>query len=562
MKFIKTSNQIIELVETDKQNNVISSNGFQLGELYFQIKNKKVSFYLNDSEKPFDSFVWSIDLPITIDGETYATEDEASAALSKIMVLEDINELKERLDAEILRSTNEDTKHDVQISGLTDDIADLDDRLADEIQDRISGDSVLNDKINAEKERAIQKENAILNKVNLNTERISGLSDALDVEIQNRIAGDAQLQNVISIESEDRRHADVILMNLISGLTDDLNDEIVRSTAKDAEHDALISGLTDDLNVEIQNRIAGDTHLQNVIGIESEDRRHADVILKDLIDTVNADLNAEIQNIINDESGLSETLTNEIIRSTNKDQEHDDLISGLTDDIAVLDEEKQDKLYAGKYITINGNNISADSNHVYRLTQQAYDNLPDIDVEGLYIITDAPDVDLDVYAPLSALTAEIDRSTAKDNEHDAAISGLTDMVDVLSGDTTQVQQNLEAEIARATAREDDIAEDLEDEFHRAQSAEHLLEDKITTERERAIDVENDLAEQISAITAVTSGVTNVDIANENEEIKINVTKVGGNTSERILKAGYGIKIDENGVISLDVTISGNTLIIN
>lgn len=484
MRKIRNTNSHIEFLECKDNGDIINSKGFQLGEICYQLTPQKVTFYLETADNPFSTMVWSIDLPFEFNDVTVSTTEEAADALQGIMVLDDLSKIREDLDNEILRSTNKDTEHDVLISGLTDD-------LEDEIARATSAETALDDKIDAE----------ILRSTNKDTEHdalISGLTDALDVEIQNRIAGDAQLQNNIGIEADDRRHADVILMNLISGITDDLNDEIVRSTEKDAEHDAFLSGLTDDLDVEIQNRIAGDAQLQNVISIESEDRRHADVILKDLIDTVNADLNAEIQNIINDESGLSETLTNEIIRATNKDQEHDDLISGLTDDIAVLDEEKQDKLYAGKYITINGNNISADSNHVYRLTQQAYNNLPEIDVEGLYIITDAPDVDLDVYAPLSALTAEVERAT----------SAETQILETL--DDFAKKTDLQAEVDRAIAREDDIAEDLEDEFHRAQSAEHLLEDKITTERERAMDVEDELRELIIS-GGTGSGITSAQV---------------------------------------------------
>ena len=556
MKFIKTSNQIIELVETDKENNVISSNGFQLGELYFQIKNKKVSFYLNDSEKPFDSFVWSIDLPITIDGETYATEDEASAALSKIMVLEDINELKERLDAEILRSTNKDTEHDVLISGLSDDIADLDDRLADEIQDRISGDSVLNDKIDAEKERAIQKENAILNKVNLNTERISGLSDALDVEIQNRIAGDSQLQNNIGIEADDRRHADVILMNLISGLTDDLNDEVVRSTAKDAEHDTLISGLTDDLDVEVQNRIAGDAQLQNVIGIESDDRRHADALLKNLIDELGEDLEDESARALSAETRLEDKIDAEVVRSTAKDAEHDALISGLTNDIEDLDDKVDEAISAHTMIVQKLDDEISRAYSAETLINQALANEvvravsaeTRIELKLDNEIQERKDADIVLSGAIDSLSAYCEDTYAKKEDLEA----LEDKVDQT---ISSITDDLQAEIARATAREDDIAEDLDDEFHRAQSAEHLLEDKITTERERALGAEEELREMIQ--TLELSGVTE-------DELKDYVSGYTYSKAESDAKyqpkltAGENISIANNVISATDTKYSAGT----
>ena len=69
MRYIRTTNNQIEFIEVNDEGKILNSIGLQLGEVYFQIKNGKVSFYLNDSEKPFDNFIWSMNIPITIDGE-------------------------------------------------------------------------------------------------------------------------------------------------------------------------------------------------------------------------------------------------------------------------------------------------------------------------------------------------------------------------------------------------------------------------------------------------------------------------------------------------------------
>jgi hypothetical protein len=69
MRKIITSNSQIEFQEVSSTGTLLNSIGLQLGEVYFIIKGNKVSFYLNDSEKPFDSFIWSLDIPFYLDDE-------------------------------------------------------------------------------------------------------------------------------------------------------------------------------------------------------------------------------------------------------------------------------------------------------------------------------------------------------------------------------------------------------------------------------------------------------------------------------------------------------------
>lgn len=262
MRYIKTENYQIEFIEANDEGKVLNSIGLQLGEVYFQIKNKKVAFYLNDSEKPFDNFIWSMNLPITIDGETYEDEEEASAALSALMVdhfQEQLDELREDLDEEVLRSTEKDAEHDAEISGLT-------------------------DSLNNEIARAISAETEIAND--------------LDQEIADRIADvDAEEARALAAEED--------LDDKIDSLNDKVDDEITRSTAKDAEHDAEISGLTADLNNEITRAMSAETVL------------HDEIL-------------AEEARALAAESALTDALNDEITRSTAKDASHDAEISGLT----------------------------------------------------------------------------------------------------------------------------------------------------------------------------------------------------------------------------------------
>ena len=366
MRYIRTTNNIAEFIETnDSTGQIINSMGFNFGEVYYLIKNKKVTFYLNDSEKPFDNFIWSLDIPFVMDGVTYEDEDTASAHLYNVFndrFQEQLDELREDLEEEIGRSTA------------------MDETLQEEIDD--------------ERERAISAE----------------------------------------------------------------------------------------------------THLQDQV--------------TELSGTV-ATFDGRITRNTNDISALTVTVNNEVVRSTNKDTEHDNLISALTDDVASLEARKQNNLTAGKYISIVDDVISADSNHVYRITQAAYDALPEIDPEGLYIIVDAEEVDLANYTPLSAFTAEVTRSTQKDIEHDSLISGYTtglatEIQNRIAADNL-LQDNLDNEIARAISAETEIANDLDAEEARALAAESALTDALNDEitRSTAKDAQHD-----SEISGLTTSLQN------------------------------------------------------
>lgn len=411
MRYIRTSNNYVEFIEADNNDNILSSRGFQFGELYFRIENKKVTFYLNDQENPWRNDVWTINIPFLIDGTLVENEDDASAILHNIMndrFQEQLDELRSDLDEEIGRS--------------------------------IATDEALGKEIDDERDRAISAETYLQNQVT----QVSATVETFDGRI---------------------------------------------------------------------------THCEEAV------------------------------------SAMQEDLHDEIVRSTNKDTEHDLLISGLTEDVEYLEIHKQNVLTAGKYITIQNDIISADSNHVYRITQNAYDNLPEIDPEGLYIITDAPDISLCDYTPLSAFTAEVTRSTMKDLEHDLLISGNTDAIEAerasrIASDEL-LQTNLNNEINRAMSAETElyneiinernlrmsgdtlIINDLENErilrasgdtiLHneilaeeaRALSAETALDDKIDAEitRSTAKDAEHDAL--ISGITGDFSGETQSRIAADN-----------------------------------------------
>ena len=493
MRYIRTSNNYVEFIEASDNGNILSTRGFQFGELYFQIKNGKVTFYLNDQENPWRNDVWTINIPFELDGVVYDNEDDASAVLHNIMndrFQEQLDELRADLEEEIGRSTAMDEALQEEIDDERDRAISAETHLQTEVTELSGLVATFDERITQAEEDAAEALSAVTAEVIRSTAKdaehdaaISGLTTGLNNEIQRAISAETEIAN-------------------------DLDAEITRSTAKDGQHDAQISALTTsldneiqraieaesglrgDLDAEIANRLSGDTRLENLLNSEVARAISAETNLHD-------EILGEEARALAAESALSETLSSEIVRSTNKDTEHDDLISGLTDDVADLEANKQDNLVAGDYITINGNVISADSNHVYRLTQAAYNALEEIDPDGFYIIVDAQDVDLRDYTPLSAFTAEVTRSTQKDIEHDNLISASTGAIN--------------SEIANRTAADNLLQSNLTNEHNRAISAETELHNEILAERDRALAAESGITANLNAeVTRATARENAID----------------------------------------------------
>ena len=402
MRYIRTENNYVEFIEASNDGNILSSRGFQFGELYFKIQNSKVTFYLNDQENPWRNDVWTIDIPFELDGVVYDNEDDASAALHNIMndrFQEQLDQLKEDLAAETARAQQ------------------AEEDLGEEIDD--------------ERDRAISAETHLQTEVT----ELSGLVSTFDERITN-------------VEES------------VSALTDDLNDEIARSTAKDAEHDAQISALTNTINSEIQRALAA-------------------------------------------ESGITENLNAEISRSTSKDAQHDVQISALTTNL-------QNEIQRA---TEAENSLRSDLNDEIADRISGDTNLQNqIDAEAARAT-----------AAESALTnnlnAEILRSTTKDTQHDSQISGLTsdlatEVQNRINADNA-LQTNLTNEVTRATSAETVLHNEIISERDRAIAAESgitsALNSEITRSTNKDIELNNKIDGEIARATGVEA--TKADKAN-------------------------------------------------
>ena len=163
-----------------------------------------------------------------------------------------------------------------QIEQNKQDIADLKDRmttaegdidnleiaLALETERRISGDTILDDKIESEKTRAnaaeTRIETALNNEIARAIAKENELNTAITEETLRAQAADNELYQKIADEITDRATADENLQSQINVVSERLTNEVNRSTAEDER-------LADALAQEVANRISGDTELADQI---------------------------------------------------------------------------------------------------------------------------------------------------------------------------------------------------------------------------------------------------------------------------------------------------------
>jgi hypothetical protein len=142
------------------------------------------------------------------------------------------------------------------------DIDDLEIALALETERRISGDTILDDKIESEKTRAnaaeTRIETALNNEIARAIAKENELNTAITEEALRAQAADNELYQKIADEITDRATADENLQSQINVVSERLTNEVNRSTAEDER-------LADALAQEVANRISGDTELADQI---------------------------------------------------------------------------------------------------------------------------------------------------------------------------------------------------------------------------------------------------------------------------------------------------------
>lgn len=209
--------------------------------------------------------------------------------------------LQEALDQEIEDRISGDTELQEAIEEEAAERASADTALQEalekEIEDRISGDTALQEAIEEEAAERISADTALQEALEQETaERISGdteLQEAIEEEAAERESADTALQEAIEEEAAERASADTALQEAIEAET---AERISADTAlqeaieeETAERTSADTALQEAIDAEAAERASGDTALQNAIDEEAAERESADTALQEALEQEIAD---------------------------------------------------------------------------------------------------------------------------------------------------------------------------------------------------------------------------------------------------------------------------------
>ncbi len=243
----------------------------------------------------------------------------------------EIHALKEGESVVILNSPNEQYGYEYQI--VKGDLINLSERVTDTVYDSVKQSlTALDEKIEAESERAILKETEL-------DEKIGEISAKLDDEIANRSESEELIDNKINDEKEARETEDKAIRQDLSTL----NDNVAQSI------NDINKNVEDGFNTINQNVADGFSNINQAISDEIKARTDKDTELQNQIDTLTTD-----------ETGISNKLAEEIAAREAKDTELEGLINANKTDVDnALDAEKtarenKDTEIEGKLIDSDG----------------------------------------------------------------------------------------------------------------------------------------------------------------------------------------------------------------
>lgn len=404
MRYIVTTNRHIQLIEDNDNGKILDSKGFQFGQLYYRIVKGKVTFYHFDQEHPWRNDVWSADIPLQINGELYENEEEVGNKLYEVM----------------------------------------EDSLFDKIEDLIKEDARLDQKIGDEIDRAKEEEVKL-------SDKVDGLEDEIDA-IDHKVNG----------YDEKIKAAE----NKIDGLDNKLDKEILRSSEKDAEHDAFVSNFSSNLETEVERAKAAESALTQALNSEIQRATSAETEIAN-------DLDSEVTRATNRENEIENKLNSEITRSTEKDAIHDEKLANL--DTSLQNEIKRATEAENSLRSDLNSEVSratAEEDRIdAKLDKEIADRIADVDAEEARALSAETRLE-------SKIDGEITRSTNKDTEHDEKIASLEQ-------DDENITNALNSEIQRALSAETSLRNDLNGEITRANGEETRIEGLLANEINRS-----------------------------------------------------------------------------
>jgi hypothetical protein len=330
----------------------------------------------------------------------------------------------------------------------------------------------LDDKIEDEIARATDKENELETAINNEVTRATGeeqrIKTKLDTEIEDRTADVERIDTTIGSGFTTDPHDNVTykfeqLSNKVDTEANKLDAEIARSTAKDTEHDADIETLDEK------------------VGTGFTTDPHDNVTYK--FEQLSGKVDSE-----------ATKLQNEIDRSTAKDAKHDeaiaDEITRATDAETVLTNKIGSAFTdsANENITFKFEELSAKTDsEIARATSKDSALESAIAAEKTRATGIESGLRSDVDGLQTALAQEAERRASGDS--------------VITADVTRIDNRLESEIVRATAKENELNASITAETLRAQAADNELYDKIADEKVDRTNADAALSVAISGETS-------------------------------------------------------------
>lgn len=215
--------------------------------------------------------------------------------------------LTDKVNEEIIRSTNKDDELDSVISSEIERSVNKDTELESQIEQNysllddktVTLEKLLNDEINRSNNKDLYLETLINNEVARSANKDSELETLINNEVQRATSKESQLENNLN-------YADNRLMELI-------NNEVSRSTNKDSELETLI-------NNEVVRSANKDSELETIINNEINRSENEDT-------TLNNRLNSAINNMISQSNHKYDCANGTLTLQTNSDDVNDIIIS-------------------------------------------------------------------------------------------------------------------------------------------------------------------------------------------------------------------------------------------
>lgn len=454
MRLIETTNSHVVFKEVDNNGVLLNMQGFNYGSLHYQITNNRITFYPNDLDSPYLAEVWSVNLPVMVDGvpRDASDIDEALGAVMSDQWQEQITALQEDLAAETERSIAEDERinqelDDEEARALSAETfiynyaQAVNTNLNNEINRSVSADSALNQAIVDETARAQGEEYRIEHKFDDEFQDLHDKDDELEQAIEDEEVRALSAETALHQEVLDEQARAISAETVLNGA---IVTEVQRAEGQELILSGLISGETSraqgiesalqaSISAEVTRSSAEDVRLAQALSDEASRAVSAETTLTNAINAVDAKVDAEV------------------LRSTAKDSEHDTLINGVTSDLSTEVARAQG---------IESALQASISSEVTRSTAEDSRLAQALNSEVTRATIAEDDLSQRVSANTSAITSEVTRSTAEDQ---------------------RLNQALTNEITRATAAEgaidtkaDNNATAINAEVLRAQLAENTL----------------------------------------------------------------------------------------